>query len=119
MSAQATPRPWEILVHAEDSEVLNIVGRPEQLPGGVTRAEWVAELDADGLDGDMEQNGANAELIVRAVNAHDDLLAAVRRAAQITNTFIGVLKANGYPIEETVGARDEFLALIAKAEASQ
>lgn len=65
---------------------------------------------------------ANAELIVRAVNAHDDLLAALKALRSVTSRLaISVVlgHAVGSEIERAVNeAHDAATAAIAKAEAT-
>lgn len=64
LEAKATKGPWDIAPTVEDSELLEIVADYSDLPGGRKSAHWIAELDAGGLDNNIEQMHANAHLIV-------------------------------------------------------
>jgi hypothetical protein len=61
----ATPRPWATNCHHVPARV------ESEAEHGIVNDGWII-CDCDGPDGE-----ANAELIVRAVNAHDDLVAAL------------------------------------------
>ncbi len=75
-----TPGPWEVDLHSDTDEVLNVVSErseeesPDKSGDKIVRANWIAELDA-GLDFDMSEderiealdtNGSNARLIAAA-----------------------------------------------------
>ena len=89
---RTTPRPWKI----EDStHIVQAVGN----------AAGVVVCDVENYSRftqDDARNAANAELIVRAVNAHDDLVAACKAALQLawevgseSEDGVGTLLADG------------------------
>jgi len=59
-----------------------------------------------------ERGEANAAFIVRACNAHDDLVKALQRAERVLN------HVGGAPSGEILGAWEEARAALAKAEQS-
>lgn len=87
MSEMATPRPWKLVDKAGNKHYRNAADLSYEsvmqhcwyIAGPMHDSDFVADLiTARDLNGN-----ANAELAVRAVNAHDDLVAAlkdVRRA---------------------------------------
>lgn len=89
----ATPRPWRWV--SVDGGWDGIAG-----PGG----EIIARLSYNNPD--------NADLIVRAVNAHDDLLLAAKEAAVVIAEFAKAAGAD--PMKGT--ALPRLLAAIKKAE---
>ncbi len=70
-----TPTPWEIAPAPDDAESLDIVSE-YKVEGFGPSANWIAGCD---LQGDPEENRANAEFIVRACNSHEELLEALLR----------------------------------------
>ncbi len=76
-----TPGPWSIAPCSDRQEYRDVVSEYEIRPDGTQQANWIAQCDIQ--EGDQAaQNEANAELIVRAVNAHDDLVAALKAVAE-------------------------------------
>jgi hypothetical protein len=75
-AADHTSGPWKVLPHPEGETFLEVIaGEPTYPAGGPrVRAKWIAELDADSLDAEPEENEANARLI----SAAPDLLEACR-----------------------------------------
>lgn len=70
--SESTPRPWRINKYGS-------IGA-----GQFGTEPIVAHIEPlFGRDGDIGDHAANAALIVRAVNAHDDLVAALRRLASM------------------------------------
>lgn len=70
MSDKATPRPWTVEMFGKHSRL--------HAPDVNT------DLDLGGGIGDIWNNPANAELIVRSVNAHDQLVEALDRLAYVS-----------------------------------
>lgn len=68
----ATPRPWDI----GEQEVTNVLAIVHKWMGGSTEVAQIY-TDDDEISDEMR---ANADLIVRAVNAFDALLAVARQA---------------------------------------
>ncbi|MDP2358687.1 MAG: hypothetical protein Q8M31_21890 [Beijerinckiaceae bacterium] len=93
----STPRPWktslpdETLIHAEDGSQVAITFQGD-----------------DDYEANYMRLSADAELIVRAVNAHGDMLAALK------DMFFNSLHGNGLDAHHK--ARDRARAAIAKAE---
>jgi len=75
MSGKHAPLPWS--VEQEDSGGLAVLAAD-----GLLAADCSIIFMGEGRS--EEVCGANAELIVRAVNAHDDLFAACREAIEWT-----------------------------------
>ena len=69
MTTQATPRPW---MHYDDTDAAGKTGRHEIVATGKTVARIYRTA------GSEVEDAANAALIVRAVNCHDELVAALR-----------------------------------------
>lgn len=67
---QSAPRPWRI------DEL--------QLPGYPTDRRWFALVDAENQIVDAARGNPNANLIVQAVNAYDDLVKLVKDIAERT-----------------------------------
>lgn len=78
MSEQAkhTPGPWWVGLDEDGGLVYGVERDPDT---GAESAAVVADTSRE--DGDEAIEGANAEVICRAVNAHADLLAACRLMA--------------------------------------
>lgn len=75
MMAEHTPVPWDIF-NGGRSTLLHIDTAAENpIGGGVAICSVPATKDGIG--------GANADFIVRAVNAHDDLVAALKACVDI------------------------------------
>lgn len=97
MAAKHTPTPWAV----EDPlgpEILSIVAGGPQVYDWVHIAQISATGDRDEGDAPISQAKANAALIVRAVNAHDDLVEAVRAGILCLEATVKTMR--GYPIEE-------------------
>lgn len=63
MMAEHTPGPWQVLLHSEGETTLNVIAGEPTYIGSTTRAKWVAEFDADSLEGQEGENDANARLV--------------------------------------------------------
>lgn len=85
MSAH-TPGPWEVSIAPTEDNGCVIVG-----PNGRT----ICECYADGEEQD-EEDRCNAQHIVRCVNAHDDLLAALRECMAVVVAGTQLDRANAY-----------------------
>ena len=66
-----TKTPWRIVSRTDGADIVT-----GDYPGG--RARLIASCWSGGSDDADDAARANAEFILRAVNAHDDLLAALR-----------------------------------------
>lgn len=77
---EATPRPWQI----KNEHDFTIIGNIDGPDGGHNDFHYdtICEINTDGVDYD-----ANAELIVRAVNAHDDVVESLKTALIICDLF--------------------------------
>jgi hypothetical protein len=64
-----------------------------------------------------EQKEANAAFIVRAVNAHEELLEAVKASATMTNELLRTIDDGHWYSDDLVALRVKVLQAIAKAEA--
>lgn len=96
MSAKHTPTPWcQVGTYIETTEKRLIAGMITGKQKNLKDAETAFETSKE-----------NAAFIVRAVNSHDELLAAAKRG-------IMALEANGAPNCEAV---KELKAVITKAE---
>jgi hypothetical protein len=81
--AQHTPGPWGI----ERTNDTNWIG-PLRTSGDGKVAAIVCSTDREGLRPDvLARNDADAAFIVRAVNAHDELVAALKRAVETIRAF--------------------------------
>jgi hypothetical protein len=70
MKTKATPRPWKApFIDENDADVISITDE-DQMFGICVCREYSCES--------KEQMKANAELIVRAVNCHDELVQALK-----------------------------------------
>lgn len=88
--AEATPRPWFAVEEWILAEHLNDDGCPIVI--------YVGDDDlkiGNFWQEDDDTREANAELIVRAVNAHDELVEALRAVAQWLDTENTAIDANG------------------------
>ncbi len=87
-----TPTPWEAQSIDETGRERGAVSIIGSNFGGLVAAAlpWPTELD----DGDFRRVQANAEFIVRAVNAHDDMLAALQSI--LANTEESAIKHTSY-----------------------
>lgn len=83
MSDKATPRPWRRPGWPESTNLM-MAGdvRPYAQPIGVSGDSSQCAV-ANAYGETAEQATANADLIVRAVNCHDELVAACEAAASI------------------------------------
>jgi len=93
---EETPTPWNINLN---SVVTRLFGYPHTT---------IAELR---LLGDAKTRRANARRIVTAVNAHDDLVAALER---LHRNFRLMLSAR--PVRDVAETEAEVLAALAKAQ---
>lgn len=104
MSAKHTPTPWSIV-----SETL-VVGE-----SGLRRdIVNVASTDCGNTDAEnqyerRQQNKANAEFIVRAVNSHEKLLTQLQNALDLLRSYGGdrVTWDETNPIEDTIAQAKE------------
>jgi hypothetical protein len=78
-TTKATPRPWEQEVHGHFRRICGDAIREERI------RTMTVVADVHGNATSQETTKANAELIVRAVNVHDDLLAALIAARDHLN----------------------------------
>lgn len=113
MSEQANPRPWKLIDHvenrlyrdADEYDYEHVMQHCWYIAGPLDYSDFVADLvtsrDAVG--------DANAELIVRAVNSHDDLVAALKSA----KSELGFLHVGS---DRTILVIDKIDAALAKAE---
>ena len=95
-----TPTPWSISGDL-------IVGAPEAVPNPqvapypkqVSKLQWDYEGDSGATERRIQwpEAKANADFIVRAVNAHDDLLAALRKLAEIGEGGVVERRETGKP----------------------
>ncbi len=98
-----TPTPWEVS-KGRDNEKDGLA----EVWGSIVGGDWyVARIWAD-VKGSEKMAEANAGLIVRAVNSHDDLLAALKV----------LLASASYSTEAMDDAEEQARAAIAKAEAT-
>lgn len=93
-----TKGEWQIAPHAEDDTVLHIVSNYEVMPGGVEKANWIAEVD---LQEDDAENRANANLL----SAAPELYEALRR----------LLEAYDEPLDDESDRAEAARAALAKA----
>lgn len=115
-----TPLPWEVVEATENhgpyittafgTTVCDLYAMTDPHSNGAilrgeTKARSISHTDAD----------LNAPLIVRAVNCHDDLLAACKNALQEMNARIDFAAENNEPAPIFIGIAD-LHAAIAKAE---
>lgn len=112
MAAKHTPTPWAV----EDPlgpEILSIVA------GGPQVYDWVhiAQISASGVrdegDAPISQAKANAALIVRAVNVHTELVAALEGVLPLAEAYADG-KTRSHPDHEWI---EVARAALAKAEA--
>src|ERR1022692_4299500 len=101
--AQRTPGPW----HLNWSNGENIVRTIE-----TDRALEVAIMTTGDFGDPTEL--ANARSIVRACNAHDDLIAVARRCDEL----LSVICATNHPPKTSIALITDLRTAIAKAEAS-
>lgn len=93
-----TPTPWEIAPHSDQDDHIDICAGYRQTPDGRSRADWIAELAAENVDGGRERNQANAEFIVRACNSHEELVEIARLVVAICDgiepeSLVGMARA--------------------------
>lgn len=108
MKTEHTPTPWEMLPAYTNRNAYPI-GKLRN--AGATKY-WDIVGEATGIGGTEEEDKANASFIVRACNAHDELLAACKRTkALIESEYCGRLANTPFQ-----GFINEVEAAIAKAE---
>lgn len=110
-AAKHTPGPWKVFTSPDGLKLVGI---------GSTEGEGICDAGFGVWRWNDAEGVANAELIVRAVNSHADMLAALDIAADHIKDLDG-----GDPTTETGWKSDELLgvwlkarAAIAKAEAA-
>jgi len=102
-----TPVPWEL--RAGDNYFIEAAGYPKEFPHRFKHddlGDCVAYIG--NRTGDFGE--ANAKFIVKAVNCHDSLLEACKKARK-------VMRENSTPIDEWDDTFKSLTAAIAKAEA--
>ena len=107
--SKRTPGPWKAVERSRWHDAIRIVGR---------RNVETARVSTDGQRNDSDENRANAEFIVRAVNAHDDLLASVREMVKAAGSLMGEA-TGGMPVQDWGQVNDALVAAgraVAKAE---
>lgn len=116
--ASHTPTPW---VAWPDADGFVIVRAGTMRENGL-QADWIAELSPDANGHSLEEDRANTDLIVRAVNAHADLLAELRRCSDMLSAVASDMEdggsldtLRGKYITALVNARDDARAAIQKA----
>lgn len=85
--AAATPGPWEVVNYGNIE-----IATGYKCENGIHVANWIAEMDVQEED-EEEQAGADAELIVAAVNSLPGLLDALEEAQQRANKLERTLEA--------------------------
>ena len=70
-----TRGPWEIAPAPDDAEMLEVMSDYSEDGLGRKWARWIAQVDADGLDGDHDEMRANARLIAAAPDLLNQLIA--------------------------------------------
>lgn len=96
--SQATPRPWRAALNSAFWEI-------QRQEGAVIADTCASSCDPEnGLT--LELGEANAALIVKCVNAHDALVAALKRELS---------QGHGTPADELVEIRKQSLAALALA----
>lgn len=93
-TTRATPRPWEL---CERGAYTDFEGNSRVIIGDNMR---IAVVQTDG----RQETEANAALIIRAINAHDDMLAALRECAGFFERHMGALYGPGHDIPMAAGA---------------
>lgn len=91
MEIRPTARPWGVCELPWDDTRMNIYAPPGDPHG----ARLVASTDTNWLADDEDHDGvdqANADLIVRAVNAHDAAV-ALAEAASVYDTHESVIRS--------------------------
>jgi hypothetical protein len=124
MKNDATPRPWASFRDPVDwgfphtlliYEASKLPERNEDiiayLQGG--KFECISTKENKAL---VDRVNANAELIVRAVNAHDDLLAAAKEIYDVLQIWRSGESCKSDIWQITEAAEDKYRAAIAKAE---
>lgn len=101
MTTPHTPTPWK------DGPVFGTEGRAVFYQDTTKPGKWQRRLDKAGGIFSLE----DAAFIVRACNAHEELLAALKRALPWVKDH-----AHDWDDGPPVGAREQIIAAIAKAE---
>lgn len=88
MSAKHTATPWVVATNAGGPETLIRAGN-ERTGRRIadTFASQPSAKTREGYIASRKENEANAEFIVRACNAHDDLVKALQVFARLANQF--------------------------------
>ena len=80
VKTQATPRPWKFIQDRHKSgQVINAISTGES-------NRWIARMCLN-PEVSFEQEKANAELIVRAVNCHDELVQKLEEIKKIISEY--------------------------------
>lgn len=116
MKTEHTPGPW----HTERG--LSSTGATPIRDAERVNVAWVCGSDA--IDGTPQKAKANAEFIVRACNAHDELVAALEKQVAHTEQLAGM--ANRFAAQLGLGKKvnpedwtDQARAALAKAKGQQ
>ena len=112
-----TPLPWEVL----DGMVVASAFKGKTLvtmPNGEVRQHETGMLALVYSPGDFTLNhDANAKFIVRACNAHDELLAACKLFADAAHEVVALLNGKGFACPASISfAAEQARHAIAKAE---
>ena len=112
--AKHTPGPWAINPIPTDDEGWEIESAPGTNPSAhdLQGAEWIATV----YDGTCDAPGPNAEFIVRACNAHAELLAACEAATKALRLVYKQVGAEPKLVSNTNFALSKCCAAVAKAK---
>ena len=106
--AKNSPLPWFVRKWERDGELIDCFVAAKNVNGFAYDAEILG--DDEYREGAIERKLADCELIVTAVNAHADLLAALEEIKSIIN------KQDGCDWDEIEEAREIARAAIAKSK---
>lgn len=84
MSKSATPRTWSVLDDHPIKAVLHIVSAENNTDVAASVYGCDGYQDQDGIWRDQHKRQATAELIVRAVNAHEGLVKALEEIRDLS-----------------------------------
>ena len=84
----ATPRPWELAPYSDTDEHIDICAGYQVTGPNSSKADWIAELVAENVEGGIGTNQANARLIVQAVNERETLIAALKLAEEYVHLWM-------------------------------